>query len=472
MKRIIFLFIFLSSGFYLKAQIHLPSIIGDQMVLQQKAKTQLWGWSDDNQQVELTTSWDNKKYTSEIATDNKWTFNLKTPIAGGPYTLTFKSGNQNIILKDVMIGEVWLCSGQSNMEMALSGKPNQPILNSDSLIANSTNPQIKFFKAERTISNEPQKDVKGMWVQSNPANAKDFSALGYQFASMLSKKLNVTVGIIQSAWGGTPIRAWMSSNELQKFPDMSAKNKGEVPSNPSVLYNGMIAPLAPYSIKGFLWYQGENDHKNYYKEYPYLMEAMINGWRSDWNNEKLPFYFVQIAPWLYSSDPYMSSPYLRESQLKASHLIKNTGMAVTADIGSNKSIHPPDKTKVAERLLKIALANDYHQKNVVWLGPEVKKVKMNDDKAVIKFVNVANGLEMNPSSSSNFEIAGEDQKFYPAKAKIVSKNQLIIESDEVKKPVAVRYGFQDFFIGNLYNSAGLPASPFRTDQWEIVKTKK
>lgn len=472
MKKINFLFLFLSFGIFVNAQIHLPSIVGDHMVLQQKTEVKIWGWSDDDQTIELITSWDNKNYTASRGLDKKWTFDVKTPTAGGPYNITLKSGSQSILLKDVMIGEVWLCSGQSNMEMPLSGKPNQPILNSDSLIASSTNSQIRFFKAERAITDDPQKDVKGNWVQSNPENSKDFSALGYQFASMLNKKLNVSIGIIQSSWGGTPIRAWMSTEKLKSFPEMLEKKKGEVPSNPSVLYNGMIAPLAPYTLKGFLWYQGENDHINYFKQYPALMQTMVEGWRSDWNDKKLPFYFVQIAPWKYATDPYMASPYMRESQLKASHIIKNSGMVVTADIGSNKTIHPPDKTKVANRLFRMALANDYHQKDVIWLGPEVDKIKIEGSQVFIKFNEVANGLQLKPPASSNFEIAGKDQQYHPAKAKINSKNQLVIESDEVKNPVAVRYGFQDYFEGNLFNSAGLPASPFRTDQWEIVKTKK
>lgn len=470
MKKNILLIFFLFIGVIAKAQIHLPALVGDHMVLQQASVVKVWGWAYDDHQIELITSWDDKHYsTKPNGSDKKWIFEVKTPAAGGPYCVELKSGSQSIIIKDVMIGEVWLCSGQSNMEMPLSGKPKQPILNSDSLIASAANPQIRFFKTERVIADEPQKKAKGNWVLSSPESAKDFSALAYQFASMLNKKLNVSVGIIQSAWGGTPIRAWMSSDELKNFPEMLEKKDKPGPMNPSVLYNGMIAPLFPYGIKGFLWYQGENDHINYFKQYPALMQAMVEGWRHDWDNGNLPFYFVQIAPWKYPGDAFLASPFQREAQLKASHFIPKSGIAITADIGSDKSIHPPDKTNVADRLLRIALANTYNQKGVIWEGPEVKKVKIKGNQIHLRFSHVTEGLVLKPSSSSNFEIAGADQVFYPAAAEIDSEDKLVVKSDKVANPVALRYGFKDYFIGNLFNSAGLPASSFRTDKWEAEK---
>lgn len=473
LKTKIFTVLLLCTWVTVNAQIRFPSIVGNNMVLQQRSEVAVWGWCIGGDKIELTTTWDNKIHTTTVnSTDNKWIFKVKTPVAGGPYTMQFKSGKYSETLTQVLIGEVWLCSGQSNMEMPLSGNRNQPIVNSDSLIANARNSQLRLFKVERTMANEPQKDVKGAWEKSEPEIAKTFSALGYQFASNLQQHLKVPVGIIQSTWGGTAIQAWMSKDVFSKFPELS-KEKGRTgPSNPSTLFNGMIAPLIPYGIKGFLWYQGESDHFKYYQQYPQLMKGMVEGWRSDWNNKELPFYYVQIAPWKYTPDPYMTAPYMRESQANAVKIISNSGMAVTADIGSNKTIHPPDKTKIADRLLRIALANAYKQKNIVWRGPEVKKVKISGNQIVIKFSNIDDQLVLMPLASTNFEIAGNDQQFYPAKATLKSNNKLSVTSQQVNNPVAVRYGFQNYFTGNLFNSAGLPASPFRTDKWEVVKTKK
>lgn len=467
MTKIIIIFILI---FYpidcIFSQITLPNIFGDNMVLQQESKVKLWGWSESNSntQVEITTSWDNNTYTSNIDEEGKWSKYFKTPMAGGPFKIIIKDKEESVQLSNVLIGEVWLCSGQSNMAMAMSGNKNQPIMNSASIIGKATNSKLRLFQVEEAYSGTSQNNLKGEWKNSNPENVRDFSAVGFQFGQMLQKKLDIPVGIIVSSWGGTPIKAWMSSQSIGKFPRINAEDVSVEHKSPSVLYNAMIAPLTSYPVAGFLWYQGESDRRrsNFYEK---ALPAMVKQWRMDWGLGGIPFYYVQIAPWTYPNDNEIFSPYLREAQLKAVGEIPNSGMVVTADIGSSATIHPPDKTTVAKRLVNYALGQTYGR-NLNYKGPRYKKFKIKENKIIVYFEN-AKELKLKKSTKNNFEIAGSDRKFFPAEVSII-ENHLELESDMVKKPVAVRYAFKNYFIGNLFNAEGLPASPFRTDNWEKV----
>lgn len=464
MKKIFLLFLAVLSFQNSFSKIELPAILGNNMVLQQKSHVKLWGHAAKNSTVEITTSWNHKTYKLNADGTGMWEEKIKTPAAGGPYQITFKDSDNELTLTGVLIGEVWVCSGQSNMEMPMVGKKNQPVLNSEEIIQNSSNPQLHLFNVERAFKTTPQNDVKGTWEEAKPETVANFSAVAYQFGKKIQKELGIPVGIIVSSWGGTPIRAWMSKEGLKEVPGMLEIKDKAAFRQPSVLYNAMLAPITSYPIAGFLWYQGENDrrHANLYEK---ALPAMARQWKNDWDNNKLPFYYVQIAPWLYTPDKgKIFSAYLREAQLKAMDDISKGAMVVTADIGSNKTIHPPNKTVVAERLANCALAQTY-DKDVACYGPLYKSFKIDDNEMEIKF-EYDDGLYLKDNASQNFEIAGKDQVFYPAEAHI-EDDELILKSDKVKEPVAARYGFKNYFEGNLYNEAGLPASPFRTDNWEM-----
>jgi sialate O-acetylesterase len=447
------------------SNVKLPSILGDNMVLQQNSEVALWGLSAPDVEVVVKTSWNNKIYKVNANSHGEWKLWAKTPEAGGPYKISFEDGENKIELSHVLIGEVWICSGQSNMAMPMIGKKNQPILNSKSIISKAHNPNLHLFNVEQDFNAIPLKDVKGSWKLTNPETVANFSAVAYQFGEMLQEELNVPVGIIVSSWGGTPIRAWMNEKALKDFPSYKKKDDLADFRQPSVLYNAMLAPLTAYSIAGFLWYQGENDRKTS-DIYEKALPAMVNQWKNDWNNENLPFYYVQIAPFHYKNDQGKEfAPLMREAQLNSSKKMKNAGMVVTSDIGSNKTIHPPDKTTVARRLANFALNKTYNKENFKVAEPEFKSFKIQKDNIIIDFKN-SEGLTLKNNATHNFEIAGEDQKFYPAEARI-KENKLIFHSTKVDKPVAARYGFRNYFEGNLFNDAGLPASSFRTDNWKI-----
>lgn len=443
-----------------------PSIIGDNMVLQRQSMVPLWGTATNNATVTIQTSWDKKIYKTKAGANGKWNVPVSTPAAGGPFTISFSDG-QLITLKNILIGEVWLCSGQSNMEMPVKGFRNQPILNSNEIAANSENPNVRMFLLEKALSRTPLDTCKGSWTESNAATSRQFSAIGFQFAQMLQEKLKVPVGIIGTYWGGTPIQAWMDEISLKSFPEMKIPVPGDTarlsPNAPTSLYNAMINPVVGFGLKGFLWYQGESN-VGIYPSYERMMQSMVGEWRKLWKNDSLTFYYVQIAPYTYGADTARRSAYLRETQLKASSSIPNAGMAVAMDVGTQRGIHPPDKTTISKRLLYLALAKTYHKQGIVFSGPVYKSMKVDSSRINILFDFAENGLSSSGKELSNFEVAGADKIFYPAIAKITNAG-ITVQSDKVKEPVAVRYGFKDWVVGDLYNSEGLPASSFRTDDW-------
>ncbi len=465
-SKLFFLLAFIvtyQSGF---CKVVFPSIIGDNMVLQRQSMAPLWGTATNNAAVTIQTSWDKKIYKTKAGANGKWNVSVGTPAAGGPFTISFSDG-QLIILKNILIGEVWLCSGQSNMEMPVKGFRNQPILNSNEIAANSENPNIRMFLLEKAISRTPLDTCKGSWTESNAATSRQFSAIGFQFAQMLQGKLKVPVGIIGTYWGGTPIQAWMDESSLKSFPEMKIPVPGDTaklsPNAPTGLYNAMINPVVGFGLKGFLWYQGESN-VSIYPSYERMMQSMVGEWRKLWKNDSLTFYYVQIAPYTYGADTARKSAYLRETQLKASSSIPNAGMAVAMDVGTQRGIHPPDKTTISKRLLYLALAKTYHKNGITFSGPVYKTMKVDSSRINILFDFAENGLSSFGKELSNFEVAGADKIFYPAIAKITNTG-ITVQSDKVKEPVAVRYGFKDWVVGDLYNNEGLPASSFRTDDW-------
>lgn len=466
MKKILLTLLSIIYAIHLQAKIELPAFISNGMVLQQNTVAAIWGQANPTAAVTVKTSWNGKTFNTTSNATGYWKININTPKAGGPYQLNISDGEEQILIDDVLIGEVWIASGQSNMEMPLKGFSDQKIQGADELINNATNKLIRLFKGSNISAGLPQKELKGTWQQASPQSVVNFSVVAYYYAYLLEKELKVPVGIIQTAWGGTMIQGWMSRESLLPFStvklpteeDKTFSNK----NTPVGLFNGMINPLIPYKAKGFIWYQGEHNVKES-DLYAKLFPAMVKDWRNRWENENMTFLYAQIAPWDYKSANW-KAPLLREAQLNALKEIPNSGMAVLLDIGEEKNIHPAAKKSVAERLFKLAMAKAYGKK-IPFSGPVYKKMEIQTDKMKLYF-DYGEGLYLKDGLSDNFEIAGADKIFYPAKA-IVDKTSILLFSPQVQAPVAARYAYKGFVKGNLYNKYHLPASSFRTDDWAI-----
>jgi len=449
----------------LSAQIVMPNFFSNGMVLQQQSDASIWGKDHPNSKIVVKGSW-GKTATTLSDKDGNWKIKIATPTAGGPYSLKVK-GSNTIVLNDVLIGEVWFCSGQSNMEMPVKGYANQPIIGSNEAILNSANPDIRFFNTPRAVSITPLYNSTGSWRKANPETTGNFSATAYFFARKIQAVLKVPVGIIQSAWGASTIESWMDKESLanfvgKKFPD--SLPIAEPNRTPTILYNSLLHPYIGYTIKGVLWYQGEANRENA-DEYQALSTQMIQSWRRQWNQGDFPFYYVQIAPF---EPGKVNAAFLREAQLKTMLAEKNVGMVVTMDIGEKTVIHPAQKETVGSRLAYWALAQTYNSKGIAFSGPVFDKIESTKDgKCVLNFNYCDLGLTSFGKPLADFEVAGEDKIFYPAKA-IFTKDKpksLTVWSDQVPKPVAVRYAFKNWAEASLFNTQGLPASSFRTDNW-------
>ena len=487
------------------AQIKLPAIISDNMVLQQNTKVALWGWASPGEVITITNNWNRKATTVTADISGKWLTHITTTKAGGPYKLSFKASN-TIDVNNILLGEVWLASGQSNMEFFVGKTPNPSytgIHNYDEIIKDAEHPAIRQIDVPNKVADTPQTDFKGVWKMCTAKTIDTFSAVAYFFAREVNKATGFPVGIINSTWGGTPAEAWTKKEVLQGDADFvpilerykkalevypaenekyrtaldkwradTSKTKGAGPRgpmgpnhnhSPARLYNGMIVPVQPYTLKGFIWYQGESNADRAY-QYRKLFPAMIANWRSDWQNEKLPFYFVQISP------HRSQNAEIRDAQLYAYRNVDNTGMAVTTDNGDSLDIHPRNKESVGKRLSLWALRNEYGKKHIIVSGPLYKSLKIEEDKMRISF-DFDKGLMAKDGELKEFTIAGDDQNFVPAQAKIEGNN-VMVWNDAVKNPKAVRFAWKNIPKPNLYNGAGLPASPFRTDEWKLATQDK
>jgi len=471
MKRHISILSFLCLLFLsinLKAEVKLPVIFGDHMVLQQQTDAAIWGTATARSKVEVITSWNNQSYSTKADSDGKWKLKVKTPAAGGPFSITISDG-ETLQLNNVLIGEVWVCSGQSNMWMPMSGYFNQPILGSNQAIATSTNNSIRLITIEKDKSLERLDDFSGKWMECNPESVGNFSATAYFFGRMIQQALDVPVGLICSSWGGTRIEPWISESGIKNFDWVNLPDKKQAgdfnQQTPTVLFNAMIAPMVGFAIKGGLWYQGESN-RNEPKEYEQLMSGLIENWRSEWGIGDFSFYYCQIAPFDYGNRIGLNSAFLREAQLKASTSIPNIGMACLMDVGEKHNIHPADKKSAGERLAFLALAKTYQMGGFEFSGPTLKEMAVEGSVVKLTFDHAEHGLTTFGKELVNFKVAGENKRFYPAKA-FITRDGITLFSPSVEKPAAVRYAFEDFVIGELYNTEGLPASSFRTDEWEM-----
>ncbi|MDR3118979.1 MAG: sialate O-acetylesterase [Mediterranea sp.] len=470
-KRTAALFIALITLSQVLAGVKLPAFFSDGMLMQQQTQANLWGTADPGKQVTIIPSWDKKEYRIKADAQGCWKISVPTPVAGGPYSIVFSDG-QAITLNDVWIGELWICSGQSNMEMPMKGFKNQPVANALRDIVKSRNPHIRLFTVKRASSSTPQYDVTGRWMEATPTSVSEFSATAYYFGRLLQEALQVPVGLIAASWGGSSAEAWMREDWLEAFPniriprtdeDITSKNR-----NPTVLFNGMLHPLIGVAMRGVLFYQGE-DNCNRAHTYADMLTALIGGWRSVWKQGDFPFYYCQIAPYDYSligepGKPAINSAYLREAQMQVEHRVPNTGMAVLLDTGQEQGIHPSDKQTPGERLAFLALSKMYGMEGIEADSPCYQSMQIQGDTAIITFDRAPMWLNAAGGRSQLFTIAGEDRVFHTAQAWIV-RSKVHVRSPEVDKPVAVRYGFDNYIKGDLYGGSGLPVSSFRTDNF-------
>jgi sialate O-acetylesterase len=490
----------------LQAEVRLAGVFGDNMVLQQGVAVPIWGWADNGEVI--TVQFRDQKLTT-AAKDGKWQVKLRKLQTGGPDTLTV-SGKNEIHLQDVLVGEVWICSGQSNMEFPLKAS-----YESAQDIAASGNPSIRLFTVPKLKANDPTNNVNARWELCGPSTSPNFSAVAYYFGRDLQKALGVPIGLIHTSWGGSPAEVWMREQILASNPDYNrtiveaypkamnsyqealaqydkeaadlakegkkpTRNKPTPPYwKPSELYNGMIAPLIPYAIRGAIWYQGESNAGRAH-QYRDLFADMIRNWRQDWGQGDFTFLEVQLAPWdkarKRSLDQITAAPgdsdwaELREAQSLTTKRLPKVGMAVITDVGDKDDIHPTKKEPVGARLALAARGIAYGE-HIVYSGPTYKSIKIEDNKAVLNFDSAGAGLEARGGPLQGFSIAGADQKFVWADASIEG-DRVIVSSSKVPSPVAVRYGWADFPVVNLWNKDGLPASPFRTDDFPMVTAPK
>lgn len=501
MKYLVFIILSLLVSSLGYADVKLPAVFSSNMVLQREIHIPVWGWADPSEEVTVTFA--DQQNSTKAGDDGKWMVKLSPMSASGPFEMIVR-GDNTVTFTNVMVGEVWVCSGQSNMEFRLENSQE-----AKSEIKKATNSDIRLFQIPKTISGKPRDDVDASWLVCYPNFADNFSAVAYYFGKTLNNQIDVPIGLIQSAYGGSKIEPWMTIEALKQVPSLNsaveyvegsdqvhrghiaealkdleiylpmakkafeAGEKVPVPKKwpvhplardkqqPTCLFNGMINPIVPFAIRGVIWYQGEANSDEgmlYYNKF----KAMLAGWRSRWGQGNFPFYFVQLAPYDYGDSEEL--PLFWEAQT-ACLQISNTGMAVTVDIGNPDDIHPKNKKDVGKRLALWALARDYGKKDIVYSGPLYKSMSVEGDKIRIRFDHVGPGLESKDGKPlSWFSIAGADRKFVDAVAEI-DGNTVLVSSVSVTKPVAVRFGWSNLAQPNLSNKEGLPASPFRTDRW-------
>ena len=488
------------------ADVKLPAIFTDNLVLQRDMPVPIWGWAASGEKVTVTLGQQTKTATPN-SPSGKWMLKLDAMKAGGPHTLTV-AGNNTITLKNVLIGEVWVCSGQSNMAMTVNRSNN-----AEEEIAAAKHPEIRLISVPARGSQTPQDDFQGRWVECSPATVGGFSAAGYFFGRELHQALGMPIGLVNSSYGGSSCEAWIKRSVLEADPQYkpmleryekivsqydpekakavfekqraawklavqkakAAGKKAPKPPRlqadprtgnqaPANLYNAMLVPLIPYGIRGAIWYQGESNAGRAY-QYRTLFPTMIENWRADWQQGDFPFYFVQLANFMAVKPEPSESAWaeLREAQTMTLK-VPNSGQAVIIDIGEANDIHPKNKQDVGKRLALWALAKDYG-KDVVYSGPVYRSMEKKGKKIVLHFDHVGGGLVAKGGEAlKGFAIAGDDKEFVWADAKIAG-DTVVVESPTVKAPAAVRYAWADNPVCNLSNKAGLPACPFRTDDW-------
>jgi len=465
------------------ADVKLPAIFSDHAVLQRDMSVPVWGWAAPSEEVTVAIAGQTQKTTADDK--GKWRVTLSPLSVGEPLKMVVE-GKNRLERNDILVGEVWLCSGQSNMEWPVSLSTN-----ADLEIPAANNPQIRFARVKGQGSQTPVEDFDGGWQVCTPESVAGFSAVGYYFGRELFEQLNVPIGLIDDSWGGSACEAWIRRDRLEGNPlyetqlktwdamaaqyekDKDPNKAAQLVGNhrPANLYNARIMPVLGYAIRGAIWYQGESNAGRAF-QYREMFPLMIKSWREDWKQGDFPFYWVQLADFMDEKAEPGDSAWaeLREAQTMTQDKLPNTGEAVIIDIGEGSDIHPRNKLEVAERLARHALAKDYGRQ-IVCNSPRYESMEIKDGTATLKFKDTGGGLRaVDAKQLQGFAIAGEDKKWHPATAEFVKDqpDAVVVSSKDVPNPVAVRYAWADNPVCNLYNKTGLPVTPFRTDDWKGV----
>ena len=457
-------------GFMLNAKVVLPDILSDNMVIQQNSTIKLWGTAKAKTSVKIKVSWSTVPYTCRSEKNGQWQISIQTNAASfQKHTITISDGKL-ITIQNVLIGEVWLCSGQSNMEMSFNGFKNQPIADANYYISNAKKESgIRMLNVVKSSSINSNSVGKGKWLESSPQNLPSFSATAYFFALRLQEQLKVPIGIINSSYGGSCIEGWLSLGNLERYTDFDFKQK--IPDSmswqrPNVMYQNMIKPFRNYVINGFVWYQGESNVERY-ATYAQKLQELVYLWRYTFDNADLPFYVVEIAPFLYGD--LVQAAKLREAQFQGVNLMYNTGYVCTNDLvleSEATNIHPSQKKPIGDRLANLVLHDSYHFDTIHAYSPSIDQYCITNDSIVLYFKNSEQGFQFQ-QEFVGFEVADSTKSFISASASVgIDKNTLVIKMGNGYVPMAVRYCFKNFQLGNVKSTYGLPLVPFRTDDWD------
>ena len=483
MRKILTILAFSALTISSQAKVRLPHIICDNMVLQQQTDVRLWGWAQPGKSVKITTSWSSEAVSAKADKNGKWLVNVKTPKASyTPLSITFDDG-EPLTVSNVLAGEVWVCAGQSNMEMPVKGFGMCPVEDYNHwVIESASHSGVRSVKIPSEMRSEPQDDALCEWRVCSPKTVGDFSATGYFFARLMHTALDIPIGLIEANKGGTRVESWLTKENLQRYtgdPTDSAAIARQWPMDyhRSLLWgNGTFNPILNYTVKGILYYQGCSNVGDPGDQYSERMKLLVQQWRSQFGLGEIPFYFVQIAPWAYDDGDVngISGALLREQQWKAAQIIPNSSLVCINDLVypyEFSQIHPTRKQPVGERLAYTALHRDYGFEQVLYKSASFKDMKIKNDTV---FIHLQDNYSADApfEQMEGFEVAGEDKVFHPAQARHFWQpgggywdEAITIVCPEVKKPVAVRYCFKNFQIGNVKNGANLPLFPFRTDNW-------
>lgn len=493
-----------------RAEVKLPALFTSHMVLQRDRANPVWGWAEPGEKVSVKIA--DQQHSATADEQGNWRVKLKPLTAGGPHKLTIEGSNR-VVCDDVLVGEVWVCSGQSNMQWAVAAARD-----ADLEIATANYPNIRLLTVPQLGTQEPQNNFEGQWEVCSPQTVPQFSAVGYFFGRQLHEMLNVPIGLIDNAWGGSACEAWVRRDLLEadsRYEELLARwketeqtydhqaameryeqqkaawmekakqaredGKQAPPApqpprdplagqhRPGNLYNGMLKPIIGYGIRGAIWYQGESNAGRAY-QYRHLFPTMIEQWRDEWQQGDFPFYWVQLADYLAETPEPVDSAWaeLREAQTMTMQQLEHTGQAVIIDLGEGKDIHPHNKQDVARRLARLALANEYGVK-IASRSPQYASMETKGKEVTLTFEHVGAGLRpFDVAEPRGFAIAGSDKKFVWAQARIAGRDKIVVWSHQVPEPVAVRYAWSDNPVANVYSAEGLPLTPFRTDDWPGV----
>ena len=482
-QKILFLVVLMTTVISVNAKVRLPHLVSDNMIIQQQTDVRLLGWAKPGRTVVATTSWSNQRAETKADKQGRWLLTVRSPKASyEPLSITFDDGDGKLIINNVLAGEVWVCAGQSNMEMPVKGFGNCPVKDYNKEIITASRPyQVRSAKIPSIMRMTPQEDADTEWRQCSPQTVGEFSATGYFFAKTVNQALDIPIGLIEANKGGSRVESWLTKENLQKYTSEPTDSDGIVNFKKEWDYhralvwgNGTFNPVLNYTVKGILYYQGCSNVGDPGDQYSERLKLLVEQWRSQFNLGDIPFYFVEIAPYHYDNVDADWGAKLREQQYKASKLIPNSALVCTNDCVypyETTQIHPAQKQKVGERLAYLALNKTYGFDKVICESPSFKDMQVKGDTVMLHLDNEFGAISRF-EGIEGFEVAGADRVFHPAKASHFWQpgnnywdECIIIVSPEVKQPVAVRYCFRNFQLGNLANAGGLPLFPFRTDNW-------